>query len=81
MQGIWIDGRRPASKKAIAAAVADNPDRVTVEATSLHGGEYNGPASGIRRGSKVYFVGPDPFRSRKFYGTILRDDQGRVRVK
>ncbi len=80
MQGIFVNGRRPLSKKAIMAAVVADPNSVTIEATSYHGGDYNGPASGIRRGSKIYFVGPDPYTSRRFYGSIIRREDGTVKV-
>ncbi|AVD99405.1 hypothetical protein SEA_BILLNYE_234 [Streptomyces phage BillNye] len=71
-QGIWINGERPKSKKAIREAVETNPAMVDVEATSLHGGEYGGPLHQAPEGTMIVFVGPDPYKSRKFYGTITK---------
>ena len=69
MQGIFIQGARPASKKAIKEAITADPSRVRLEATSMFGNEYGGPVSEAPAGSYP-FVGPDPYRDRKFYGTI-----------
>jgi hypothetical protein len=55
--------------------------RVRIEATSYHGGEYDGPVSELPAGVKVYFVGPDPYTSRRFYGTITHDGRGFYTVK
>lgn len=76
MQGIFINGERPRSKKAVREAVAANPDKVRVEGTSLIAGtEYDGPVSEMPIG-RVLFVGPDPYRKRNFYGTIERSANG-----
>lgn len=60
---------RPKSKKAIKEAIA-NGVAVYAEATSFHGGEYEGPVDCAPVGTKIVFVGPDPFTKRNFYGTI-----------
>lgn len=71
MQGIFINGVRPASKKAVKEAIASNPSSVRIEATSFFGNEYDGPASELPADSRpIAFVGPDPERKRNFYGTI-----------
>lgn len=81
MQGIFIDNRRPKSKKEIREAVRDNPGRVRVEATSLFPGtEYEGPVSEIPLGKVITFVGPDPFIKRNFYGSIRKTSKG-IEVK
>lgn len=72
MQGIYIDGRRPKSKKAIKEAVAASPEQVEAEATALIGHEFSGSIVNMPEGEKVAFVGPDPYRDRKFYGTITK---------
>jgi len=85
MQGIYImvgpnaEGgrRRPKSKKEIRETAAD---RVLVEATSLFGNEYEGAAAALPAGTRVHFVGPDPYTSRRFYGTLERIS-GRVVVR
>lgn len=74
-QGIFIAGKRPASKKQIKEAIAENPHLVSIEATSLFGNDYQGPVEGLRPGQTVYFVGPDPQTSRKFYGTICKSGE------
>lgn len=71
--GIYInDGgnwRRPKSKKEIKSTPFGS---IEVEGTSLHT-----PVSGnlgdrekFPVGSKITFVGPDPYSDRKFYGTL-----------
>ncbi len=79
MQGIWIDGRRPKSKKEVREVVAEDDARVYIEATSLFGNEYEGVVTNMPDG-RVSFVGPDPYNSRKFYGTLTKRD-GKVTVK
>lgn len=75
MQGIYVNGARPKSKKAVKEAVAANPESVRVERTSVFGNEYDGPLTGAPVG-KITFVGPDPYRARNFYGTIVVTPQG-----
>ena len=72
MQGIFVDNQRPKSKKQIKEAVAENPERVRVEATSIFGNEFDGSLAHWPGGKTITFVGPDPYTSRKFYGTIER---------
>lgn len=80
-QGIFINGsgRRPKSKKEIKEAIATNPSSIYIQATSVFGNEYDGPASELPEGAKVYFVGPDPFTKRSFYGSITRSG-GKLKV-
>ena len=87
MQGIWVKDeggnmRRPKSKKEVKELVADeggNGTYVAVEATSMFGNEYDGSVSAMPDG-EVYFVGPDPYTKRNFYGTIVKKN-GKVVVK
>jgi hypothetical protein len=69
MDGIFVNGSRPASKKAVKEAIAANPNKVDIEGTSMFGNPYSGPVSGAPNG-QYHFVGPDPYTNRKFYGTI-----------
>lgn len=69
MQGIFVNGARPKSKKAIKEAIAANPDSVSLEATSIFGNEFDGMVSVAPYGSYT-FVGPNPNTDRRFYGTI-----------
>lgn len=81
MQGIFVNGRRPKSKKAVKEAVLNAPETVRIEATSLFGNEYDGPADLLPGPATVYFVGPDPSTSRKFYGQLIRKADGSLQVK
>ena len=71
MQGIYVNYDRPKSKKAVKEAVTADPTSVQIEATSVFGNEYNGTLADMPDG-QVTFVGPDPYTSRKFYGTITK---------
>ena len=75
-QGIWISGRRPKSKKEIKEVIAENKYRVSIEATSLYRNEFSGLAVELPLGQKVFFVGPDPYTKRNFYGTIEMTEKG-----
>lgn len=75
MQGVYVNGNRPKSKKEVREAPVE---AIEVEATSLFGDEYGGPLEDMPDG-RVAFVGPDPHTSRKFYGTIVKQD-GKVTV-
>lgn len=72
MQGVFIDSRRPKSLKEVKETVKTAPERVSLEATSLHGGDYQGFIKEMPEGRKISFVGPDPHTNRKFYGSITR---------
>jgi hypothetical protein len=74
-QGLYIGMARPKSKKAVKEAIAGGM-AVYAEATSFHGGEYEGPVDCMPVGEKVVFVGPDPHRDRRFYGTIAMTAKG-----
>lgn len=78
-QGIFINGRRPKSKKEVKEALAQNPGSVRLERTAWIGDEYDGPVIDAPEGLH-HFVGPDPYTSRKFYGTVEVKD-GKVKIK
>ena len=67
--GIFINGQRPKSKKAIKEAVKADPSTVRIQSTSAFGG-YDGPVSELPAGKRIDFVGPDPYSKRNFYGSI-----------
>jgi hypothetical protein len=76
MQGLFIvdleteRDRRPKSKKEIKDAVKANElDRISVEATSFFGNEYEGELTGAPAGT-ITAVGPDPHTKRNFYLTL-----------
>ena len=76
-QGLFINGSRPKSKKAVKEAVASGA-RVRLEATSFFGNEYDGSVNDAPDGTYT-FVGPDPERSRVFYGNIVVSTKNGVR--
>lgn len=81
MHGIFIHLNRPKSKKAVREALKDENVRnwVILEATSLFGNEYDGPVVDAPAG-KYYFVGPDPYNKRNFYGSITVKPDGSITV-
>lgn len=84
MDGIFIDGVRPRSKKQVKETAIADPRRVAIEGTSMFGSPYSGPVAEAPQG-EYHFVGPDPYRDRRFYGTIAvivgADGDREVRVK
>jgi hypothetical protein len=75
-QGIWNEsGERFASKKALKEAIGT----AWLEATSIFGNEYDGPVSSAPVGD-YFVVGPDPYKSRKWYARITVGQGGKVRV-
>ena len=79
-QGIFINGRRPKSKKEVKEAVAADPASVVLERTAWIGNsEHDGPVTDAPDGT-YNFVGPDPYTSRKFYGNVVVNG-GEVKVK
>ncbi len=78
MQGIWINGTRPKSKKAIKEALISG-DEVSLEATSMFGNDYDGLVADAPDG-EYDFAGPDVHKTRNFWGT-LTVRSGKVTVK
>lgn len=88
MEGIFIyrdncEWSRPKSKKEVKETAENHPEMVAIEWTSLYG---NPPETELdilsREGAReIHFVGPDPYTSRKFYGTITISANGGVKVK
>lgn len=79
MQGLFIRGRRPASKAELRRTLASGPAAagdIRVEGTSLFTEEFVGPLSKAPVGTRIDFVGPDPYTDRKFYGRIAVTDKG-----
>jgi hypothetical protein len=72
VQGVFVDNRRPKTKKALREALKDDPSQVHLEATSIFGNEYDGLASEMPEGSTIYLVGPDPYKKRSWYANLTR---------
>jgi hypothetical protein len=73
---VRIGGKDAPSKKAIKEAVRDDLESVTFECTDLHGRW----AGCTHRGDLMpdingTFCGPNPHKSRKFYGHVKVKDQ------
>lgn len=79
MQGLIVKGSRPKSKKEVKEVAAANPNDIYVEATSVFGDEYDGNLESMPAGT-VTFVGPDPYTKRNFYGTLVKSEDGRIKV-
>ncbi len=73
--GLFINGRRPVSKAQVKQAVRDGQE-VVLENTSWFGDGQNRLVTELAVGESVSFVGPNPYQSRKFYGTISRTQRG-----
>jgi len=79
MQGIFIHYQRVKTKAALKRAATISPDFVQLEATSLHGGEYDGRLSEAPDG-RYTVVGPNPYTDRRWYAQITKRN-GKVVVK
>jgi len=83
MDGLFIDGRRPKSKKEVKDIVAAGEiGRISVESTSLFAKDDDGGSldAVLARKGKVAFVGPDPYTKRSFYGTVTLKGTGKLVV-
>lgn len=87
--GIFIDGRRPKSKKEVREVVATGDlSRIELENTSAFSNDYDcSLADFIARDTvpqvttRIDFVGPDPYTKRTFFGNIFVNPTGKVTVK
>jgi hypothetical protein len=66
--GIYVNYRRPKSKKELKDAFKLNPGSVTLQSTSLFGGA-DGPLTELPVGNYAV-VGPCPYTARKWYASI-----------
>ena len=84
MDGIFVNGKRPKSKKAIKEAFAADPASVELECTSIFNTEdYSGPLTEVPPGT-YHYVGPCPSTDRRFYGSIVitkRNNERKVTIK
>lgn len=69
--GIFVNGRRPKSKKEVREIAAIDPSNVYLEGTSMFGNEKSGTLDSVPNGTYT-FVGPDPYTKRNFYGNIVK---------
>jgi hypothetical protein len=72
MDGIYVNGARCKSKKALKEAVGTNPTSVSIEDTSFLGDSYSGSLADAPDSKLYYVVGPCPHTNRKWYATIVK---------
>ena len=69
----YVDGERPKTKKALKAALRDNPESVTFDRMTDFDRDDEIPANAlyIPRGLTLSICGPDPDRDRKWYASVF----------
>lgn len=77
--GVRIGGKNPTSKAAIRRALGSGVP-VTFYSTGFGGALFNGPLTELPAEHTLTVVGPDPYRDRKFYGTVTRTADGKIKV-
>lgn len=77
--GAYVQGKRPATKKALREAVAAGL-AVIFDSTSPFADGKGCTPSTIPAGTKLSVVGPDPYRDRKWYATVTVSANGTVKV-
>jgi hypothetical protein len=80
MQGLWVDGERPLTKKQVIDAVESGNHKVEIEELQFFGSWFSGDIADMQDGDISGCVGPDPFIARDWFCTILKED-GRVYVR
>lgn len=81
MQGIFINGKRPKSKKQIRESLQSQSDKINLEATSLFNNERDGSILEMSPGESVLIVGPDPYTDRRFYAKLIRRNDGSFKLE
>lgn len=83
--GVFINGERPPSKKALREALKDAPETVVFDQTALIRNEFSGvyiTLDLVPTDTTLTVVGPDPYRNRRWYASVTRDpDTGRILVR
>lgn len=78
--GSYVNGSRPATKKALRDAITADPTSVTFDATS----DFNGrgrlvSGNALTAGTTFVVVGPCPFTKRNWYANVSLIN-GKVKV-
>ena len=58
------------TKKNLKQLIATVPEEVRLESNAMFPPFYSGVASEVNEGHKFTVVGPDPYKSRKWYATV-----------
>ncbi len=80
MQGAYVSYGRPKTKKEFKSAVAEHPELVRLEATSMMGNEFDGPILEMPEGKRMYIVGPDPY-TRNWFANIIRTGERSFKIE
>lgn len=67
------------TKAALKRAIAANPDDVVVYGTSDFS-PFTGSVDNLEIGVKYSVTGPNPYTSRKWYATLEKGQDGKIRV-
>lgn len=67
--GALVNGKRPATKKALRDALTQDPTQVTFDGVSPFK-PFAGRVTDLPAGDKLQVTGPDPFRTRNWYATV-----------
>lgn len=77
IQGAFVNGARPRTKKLLRDALQQMPQNVELERTStISNDEYGGLATELPLNKEVYVVGPDPYKQRNWYANVKRTPRG-----
>jgi hypothetical protein len=71
-------GRR--TKKALKEAIAADPTKVELYATSSMGPQFSGTADQLPEDAEFSVVGPDPYTRRDWYATVKWGVRGTLTV-
>jgi hypothetical protein len=82
--GAFVNGSRPASKKALREAIKADPASVTFDSTSMMGARagdvIKADASDIGKGNTLSVTGPDPYTARNWYASVQVSASGALKV-
>lgn len=74
-------GGRPATKKALQALLDSSPEEVYFDGTSFGFDEAKGyRGNEVPPGVILSVVGPDPYNTRRWYATVKRAPDGKIRM-
>lgn len=68
--GAYVNGIRPKSKAALRRALETAPETVRFDCTAMDQAGRNIYTTNIPAGAQLSVVGPDPYTSRAWYGTV-----------
>jgi hypothetical protein len=82
--GAFVNGRRPASKKALREAIKADPSSVTFDSTAMAGARagdmIKADPDDIGKGNTLSVAGPDPYTRRNWYASVQVSASGALKV-